>query len=447
MGKLFGTDGVRGIANKDLSPELAFHLGQAGAAVLSPQKKGKLVVGRDTRISGDLLESSLVSGICSQGVDVFNVEVMPTPAIAFLTKAFNADGGVVISASHNPMEYNGIKFFNKDGYKLSDELEEAIEKNVENGCPWGDQRPSGEHIGMLNNKEDEGLDLYFNHVIQTIQGDLDGFTIALDCANGSASRVSPSVLRELGANVLIFAAEPDGININKNCGSTYPEYLQEIVRSHPVDLGLAHDGDADRVIAVDEKGEIVDGDYILAICARHLEEKGLLKNDTVVTTVMTNLGFDLAMQKYGIKVDKTPVGDKFVLEEMLKTGSIIGGEQSGHIIFSEYVNSGDGLVTALQLIQVMKDREEPLSELRKILTRLPQVLLNVKVNDTKKMDYSDVVNKKIAEIEERLAGQGRILVRASGTEPLIRIMVEGKSMEEIQKMAEEMASLIEKQQF
>ncbi len=442
MGRFFGTDGVRGIANQDLSPEIAFNLGQAGAAVLSPNHKGKFVVGRDTRISGDLLESSLVSGVCSQGVDVNLVGIIPTPAIAYLTKAFESAAGIVISASHNPMEYNGIKFFNCDGYKLSDELEEEIERTIEAGCPYGDTRPSGEAIGKINNVEESALDLYFNHALGTIQGDLDGFSIALDCANGSASHIAPTILRELGAEVLTFASEPDGININDHCGSTYPQYVQEIVRSHTVDLGLAYDGDADRVIAVDENGEIVDGDFILAICAKHFKEKGILKNNTVVTTVMTNMGFDLAMQENGIKVLKTPVGDKFVLEEMLRKDSILGGEQSGHIIFSDFVTSGDGIITALQLMQVIREREEPLSKLRKIFQRLPQVLINVEVKDIQKLKENKAIQEKVNQAEKKLSNQGRVLVRASGTEPLIRVMIEGQSEAEIKKLADEIAEVV-----
>ncbi|MDI6891419.1 MAG: phosphoglucosamine mutase [Actinomycetota bacterium] len=441
MGRLFGTDGVRGIANDDLSPELAFKLGWAGASFLIPRgSKGKIVVGRDTRISGDLLESALVTGICSAGVDVLKVGVMPTPGIAYLTRVLGANAGVVISASHNPAEYNGIKFFDSTGFKLSDETEDKIEELMSGRDR---RRPTGAGVGNIFEVPD-AVERYVDHVVSTIPADLEGFTVALDCANGSACTVSPLVLRQLGAEVLVFAANPDGVNINKECGSTYPQYVQEIVRSHRVDLGLAHDGDADRVIAVDENGEIVDGDFAMAICATHLKREGRLPQNAVVTTVMTNMGFDLAMRRHGINVVKTPVGDRYVLEEMLARDIVMGGEQSGHIIFLEHNTTGDGIITALQLMRVMRDTAKKLSELKKIMSRLPQVLLNVPLKDRGQLESATEVWREVRAAEEELEGRGRVLVRPSGTEPLVRVMVESDSEEEANSIARRIAGIIER---
>lgn len=440
MGRLFGTDGVRGIANKDLTAKLAFDLGEKGACVLvGGEKKGKAVVGKDTRISGDMLEDALSSGIMSCGVDVLKVGVLPTPGIAYLTKQLKADFGIVISASHNPAEYNGIKFFGPKGFKLSDEKEEEIEKLITAGSAV--EKKEGAAIGKSVD-ERFAAEYYKEHLIETVADELDGFTIAIDCANGATCEIAPQVFRELGARVLTFAADPDGLNINLNCGSTYPEYVQEIVNSHEVNIGLAFDGDGDRVIAMDEQGQEVDGDFILAICAEYLKREGKLPQDSLVTTVMTNLGFNLAMKEKGIDVVKTKVGDRYVLEEMLDKGFTLGGEQSGHIIFSDYTTTGDGILTALQLIAVMISTGKKLSELRTIMTRLPQVLVNVEVEQKDNLDKAKPVWSKVESYEEELKDKGRILVRPSGTEKLVRVMVESESEEKASNIANEIASVV-----
>ncbi len=440
MTRLFGTDGVRGIANQDLSPELAFKLGQSGAILLaSNNKKGLVVVGKDTRISGDLLEAALISGICSAGADVLRVGIIPTPAIAYLTKTLGADTSVVISASHNPAEYNGIKFFDAEGYKLPDEIEDKIESLTREKIQ---DRPSGGKIGTVIEIED-AAERYIDHVVGTISGDFSGFKVALDCANGAAYKVAPAILRELGASVLEFAVKPNGLNINENCGSTYPQYVQEITKTHNVDLGLTHDGDADRVIAVDECGTEVDGDFVMAICATYLKNLGYLPNNAVVTTVMTNMGFDLAMERNGISVIKTKVGDRYVLEEMIAKNIVIGGEQSGHIIFLNHTTTGDGIITALQLMTVMRDTQKPLSELIKVMERLPQVLLNVSVSHIEGLKDAQKIWSAVDLAQKKLYGRGRILVRPSGTEPLIRVMVESDSQEEADNIAQEIAGLIQ----
>ncbi|MDI6822391.1 MAG: phosphoglucosamine mutase [Actinomycetota bacterium] len=442
MGRLFGTDGVRGIANEDLSPELAFKLGEVGASFLTPRgKKGKIVVGKDTRISCDLLESALISGICCSGADAMKVGVIPTPAIAFLTRFLGANAGVVISASHNPVEYNGIKFFDADGFKLSEEMENQIEALIKSGSK---SRPKAAGIGTIT-QIDDAIEHYVNYAVNTIPGALEGFKVALDCANGSTHQTSPLILHELGARVLTFGASPNGLNINLNCGSTYPQYVQEIVRSHNVDLGLAHDGDGDRVIAVDETGDMIDGDFIMAICAIHLKKLGELPNNTVVTTIMTNMGFDLAMGGHGIKVIKTKVGDRYVLEEMLANKISLGGEQSGHIIFLDLNTTGDGVVTALQLMAVMRDTGKRLSELKKVMTRFPQVLLNVHVARKENLNKSERIKRAIKAAEESSKRKGRVLVRASGTEPMVRVMVESEDEGEANSIAHEIAAVIEKE--
>jgi len=439
MTRLFGTDGVRGIANKDLSPELAFKLGQAGASLLAAQGKGKLVVGRDTRVSGHLLESALISGICSTGVNALTVGVMPTPAIAYLAKTLEVDGGVVISASHNPVEYNGIKFFSREGFKLSDEMEDEIEKLIVGGANF--PRPTGQSVGVISPSED-AQERYINHAVSSISGNLQGFKIALDCAQGATYSLAPEIFRQLGAEVLATGVEPNGLNINDGCGSTHPEYIQEVVRRQGVDLGLAYDGDGDRVIAVDEQGEIVDGDFIMAICALHLDRAGKLPGRALVTTIMTNLGFDLAMEKNGIEVIKTKVGDRYVLEEMLARNIILGGEQSGHIIFLNHNTTGDGIVTSLQLLAIMRETGKKLSELKKVMARLPQVLLNVPAREKKRLDQAERVWEAVRQAEKKLTHQGRILVRPSGTEPLIRVMVEDEDEAEAKAVAESIAGII-----
>ena len=441
MARLFGTDGVRGVANRDLSPELAFKLGYSGAALLaSKNSKGSIVVGKDTRISADLLEAALISGICSAGVDVLRVGTLPTPAIAYLTRDLGADAGVVISASHNPAKYNGIKFFDAQGYKFKDDVEDRIEALTRRETEK--DRPVGGDVGAASDVED-AAQRYIEHAIGTVTGSLEGFKIVLDCANGAAYQVFPAILRELGATIFEFAVEPNGLNINEKCGSTYPQFVQEIVKTRDVDLGLTLDGDADRVIAVDKSAEEVDGDFIMAICAIHSKNLGCLANDAVVTTVMTNMGFDLAMKRNGIKVIKTKVGDRYVLEEMIAKNIVIGGEQSGHIIFLDHTTTGDGIITALQLLAVMRDTGKSLSELSAVMERLPQVLVNISVSQIKHLKDAQNVWSAVDSVQRKLDGRGRILVRPSGTEPLVRVMVESDSQEEADNIAHEMASLIQ----
>ena len=442
MPKLFGTDGIRGIANDDLSPELAFNLGRVGSLFLAPGGKGKFVVGKDTRISGDLLEAALTAGILSTGSDVLKVDVMPTAAIAYLARHLRADGGVVISASHNPAEYNGIKFFDGAGFKLSSDQEEEVEKLLAGSTPGG--LVTGGQVGTILEVK-EAAELYIDHLASTISGDLEGFRVAIDCANGAAYKVAPAILERLKAKVSVFCADPDGLNINKDCGSTHPDDLQDFVSSSDVDLGLAYDGDADRVIAIDEKGEVVDGDFIMAICALHYKKKNDLPNDTVVTTVMTNMGFDLALSQAGIKVLKTNVGDRYVLEEMVRKNVALGGEQSGHIIFLGDATTGDGIVTSLKLMAVLKELKRPFSEVKRVMSRLPQVLLNVKVDHKEKLSEVKRVWDEIERAEAKLNGKGRILVRPSGTEEVIRVMVEAREDREARTVAQAISGIIKEE--
>ncbi len=441
MKKLFGTDGVRGIANLELTPELAFKLGQAGAEFLAKGKKQSIIVGKDTRLSCDLLEHALISGICSMGVDVLRAGVIPTPGVSFLTRSLKAAGGVVISASHNPAEFNGIKFFDSQGYKLSDQSEEEIEKIMEEDFK---ERPSGEKIGRVK-EIDDALERYINFLVGTISGDLYGFNIALDCANGATYLASPLVFRQLGARVLPVYVNPNGLNINQDCGSTHPETIREVVLTHDVDIGLSHDGDGDRVIIVDETGEIIDGDYILAITSIYLKNLGRLRNNTIVATVMSNLGLDLAMNNFNIKVARTKVGDRYVLEKMLEEGAILGGEQSGHIIFLEHNTTGDGIITALQLLTVMRDTRMKLSELKKVLKPLPQVLINVEVKKKELLNECKSIWKEVEANQKKLGDKGRILVRPSGTEPLVRVMVEAEGEKRANSIAQKIADIIEKE--
>lgn len=444
--RLFGTDGVRGVANKDLSPLLAFKLGRAGAHVLSKlHEKPIIVVGKDTRISGDMLEAALAAGICSQGADVLKVGVMPTPAIAYLTRYFNADAGAVISASHNPVEYNGIKFFNKEGYKLPDALEDEIEALLDDESGTINT-PIGPNVGRIYTKDDAAR--HYIDFVKSVIGDntrFKGLKVAVDCANGASYKVAPMILQELGADVYIINNEPDGTNINVNCGSTHPESLCEYVKKIGADVGLSFDGDADRLIAVDEKGEIVDGDHVLAICGIYLKNKGLLKKDTVVATVMSNMGLEVALKKAGINLVRTKVGDRYVLEEMLKNGYTLGGEQSGHVIFLNYHTTGDGMISGVNLLNVMVDEGKKLSELRQVMKVYPQVLINVRVADKTGYDTNEHIQKVIKENEALLGDRGRILVRPSGTEPLIRVMVEGEQQDLIEKVAKSVAQVIEEE--
>jgi phosphoglucosamine mutase len=441
MGDMFGTDGVRGVANRELAPELAFKLGRAGAHVLARDGSSTgVVIGKDTRLSGDMLESAMVAGICSAGVNVLQVGIMPTPAIAFLTRELRAAAGVMISASHNPVEDNGIKFFGPSGYKLSEALEDEIEDLVRDNCA-GVPSPVGKAVGHTFQVRD-AADRYERYACGTVNADLKGLKIVVDCANGAAYHVAPRIYRRMGAEVVPVFNHPDGLNINDGCGSTHPEALMEAVVAHGADLGLAHDGDADRVLAVDAGGRLVDGDQIMLVCARHLKEKGMLTNNTVVVTVMSNLGLHLALKDAGIRVLKTRVGDRYVLEEMLRTGAVFGGEQSGHIIFLDLNRTGDGILTALQLLSVMQASRQSLEELAGRMERLPQLLENIPVADKQAVMDSPVLAEAIAEEEKMLNGTGRILVRPSGTEPLVRVMVEGRNEKQLQEVTGRLAKVI-----
>lgn len=444
MGRMFGTDGVRGIANKELTAQVAYDLGRAGAYVLTEgTHKPKILVAKDTRVSGDMLESALVAGILSVGAEALCAGVIPTPAVAHLTRELGADAGVMISASHNPVEYNGIKFFDDKGYKLSDELEDAIQQVIEDKCKEVPQPVGGE----LGRKKDEesALEEYIEYVKSTVEVDFKGMKIALDCANGAAFDAAVTTFRDLGAEVAVINNDPDGVNINKNCGSTHPEELMDYVVRKQCDLGLAFDGDADRCLAVDEKGNLINGDFIMAICAKALKDRGRLKDDTLVVTVMSNLGLDIALEKENIKTVKTKVGDRYVLEEMVKKGYKLGGEQSGHVIFLDYNTTGDGIVTGLQLASIVKKSKKTLSELASMMKELPQVLANAKVpNDKKNIhEIDEDIKREIKTIEEALHGVGRVLIRPSGTEPLVRVMLEGENQKEIDEMAHKLAKLIE----
>lgn len=441
LGKLFGTDGVRGVANSELTPQLAFRLGQAGAYVLSKEHPHpRIVIGKDTRISGDMLEASLIAGICSVGADVLKVGILPTPGIAFLTRILDVSAGVVISASHNPVKDNGIKFFSATGYKLPDAAEDEIENIVlSKDKPW--DIPFGDEVGRVIEIDD--ADRRYIDFLKSTAGPLDGLKVVLDCANGAAFRVGPAVLKELGAEVIPICNTPDGVNINAGCGSTHPEKLQQAVLEHQADLGLANDGDADRLIAVDEKGNLIDGDFIMVICALDQKEQGKLVEDAIVVTVMSNLGLHLALRQAGVKIYETQVGDRYVMEELLRTGAKLGGEQSGHIIFLEHNTTGDGLLTALQLLQVLKRKGQPLSQLASRMRRLPQVLLNTRVKDKERLMQDELVFKKVEEVRRTLGEQGRILVRPSGTEPLLRVMVEGPDEQELRELAQGVINVIQ----
>lgn len=443
MAKLFGTDGVRGVANGELTPELAFQLGRAGAYALTVQNDhSRIVIGRDTRISGDMLEAALIAGICSVGVDVYKVGVIPTPAIAFLTRELGAVAGVVISASHNPVQDNGIKFFGPSGYKLSDHIEAQIEKMVvEGGVTY--PVPVAGDLGRVYTIDD-AVEKYVKFACNTVKTDLTGLKIVVDCANGAAYKVAPKIYSRLGAEVIPIFNIPDGININASCGSTHPEELMKKVVEHNAHIGLAHDGDADRVLAVDANGNLVDGDQIMVICAKHLKEKGLLKKDTLVATVMSNLGLHIALKESGINVLETQVGDRYVMEKMLESGAILGGEQSGHIIFLDHNTTGDGIVTALQLLVVMHETGQSLAELAGQMERYPQLLQNVPVKDKQVVMGSPKLAAAIAEGEKELAGAGRILVRPSGTEPIVRVMAEAKDQQQLEKVVQKIVAVVEK---
>ncbi|WP_303721380.1 phosphoglucosamine mutase [Malonomonas rubra] len=443
--KLFGTDGVRGVANiEPMTTEMAMQLGRAAAYVFKKDKdrRHRVVIGKDTRLSGYMIENALVAGICSMGVDVLLVGPLPTPGIAFITSSMRADAGVVISASHNPYQDNGIKFFSPDGFKLPDELELEIEDLILNNR-LDDLRPVADEVGKAY-RIDDAIGRYIVYLKNTFPRDLDlqGLRIVLDCAHGAGYKVAPAVLAELGAEVIPLGVKPNGVNINEGCGSLHPEVMAEKVREYRADLGIALDGDADRVIFVDEKGIEVDGDHIMAICGIDMLRSGQLNKNTVVATVMSNMGLEIALQKAGGKVVRTAVGDRYVVEEMRKEGYNLGGEQSGHMIFLDHITTGDGILSALQVLRIIQRSGKPLSELAKVMTSLPQVLVNVRVS--KKADLKKIAPIKavIDEVEAELDDRGRLLIRYSGTEPLLRVMIEGEDQHKIGEQADRVASAV-----
>ena len=446
MARMFGTDGVRGVAGSELTIQLATKLGQAGAYVLTKEQSHQptIIVGCDTRISGGMLANALMAGICSVGANAVYVGVMPTPAVAYLTRKHKVDAGVVISASHNPMEFNGIKFFNGEGYKLSDALEDEIEELINNDME-DVVFPTGSGVGKIDYRFDIREE-YIEFMKKSVPIDLKGMKIVVDCAEGAAYYTSVKTLTDLGAEVVALHVSPDGTNINANCGSTHMEELRARVVYEKADVGLAFDGDADRMLAVDELGNLVDGDKLMAICANYMKERGTLKQNTIVATVMSNLGLFLMGEEKGIHIEKTKVGDRYVLENMRENGYNIGGEQSGHIIFLDENTTGDGLLSALHLLQVMVETGESLSDLAAIMEVLPQALVNAKVPNHKKENFADYseIAEAIEEVEKKFAGEGRLLIRPSGTEPLVRVMIEGKDQQLIEEEAKKLAELITK---
>ena len=445
--KLFGTDGIRGVANREpMTPETMVKVGRATAHLLrGTSERPAIVIGKDTRLTGYMLETALTAGITSMGVDVLLVGPLPTPGIAFITRSLRADAGVVISASHNSYEDNGIKFFSHDGMKLPDAMEQRIEELIGNGEIDG-IRVAAREIGKAYRVGD-AVGRYIEFVKNTLPKGttLKGMRVVVDCANGAAYKVSPAVLKELHAEVVSLNVQPDGTNINKECGSLHPEGLRRAVVEHKAHLGIAHDGDADRVLFVDEQGEVMDGDHILALCALDLKREGRLREDTVVATVMSNIGLDIAMQEAGIKVVRTAVGDRYVLEEMLAKRYTLGGEQSGHIIFLEHHTTGDGIVTALQVLATMQRRGKPLSELKACIRSYPQILINTPVRCRAAIEELPRVQEAIRSAEAGMGGRGRVLVRLSGTEPVARVMVEGEEPAKVERLAREIARAIEKE--
>ncbi|TCM90946.1 phosphoglucosamine mutase [Paenibacillus sp. BK033] len=444
MGKYFGTDGVRGVANQELTPELAYKIGRCGGYVLTGQAdKPKVVIGLDTRISGPMLEAALIAGLLSIGASVIRLGVVSTPAVAYITRELKADAGVMISASHNPVQDNGIKFFGGDGFKLSDETELEIERLID---AEADElpRPIGGDIGAVLN-DDQAKFRYLDYLKTTIKGDFGGLKIVLDCAHGSAYELAPKVFRELGAEIITVGAEPDGRNINAGVGSTHPEYLREQVLAHGADLGLSFDGDADRLIAIDDKGEEVDGDYILCICGDAMKRAGKLKNDTIVTTVMANIGFFKATQRLDLNTAQTAVGDRYVMEEMRRGGFNLGGEQSGHVIFLDYNTTGDGILTALQLVDTLVASGRKLSELKTLMSKYPQVLVNVRVADKSLYAGNEAIVSATEQVEKELGDNGRVLVRPSGTESLIRVMAEGPDKDQIEEYVARIVNVVKEQ--
>ena len=442
MGRLFGTDGVRGLANRDITAELAVDLAVAAAGVLAEAgefvgHRPRAIVGRDTRASGEFLEAAVVAGLASAGVDVRVVGVLPTPGVAQLTANTGADLGVMLSASHNPMPDNGIKFFARGGLKLADHIEDAIESRL--GATW--DRPTGDSVGRVTRDEDAG-GAYVEYLLGTIDQRLDGLRVVVDCANGAASAVAPAALRLAGAEVQAINDAPDGWNINAQCGSTHLEGLIDQVRQSGADVGFAHDGDADRCLAVTADGAVIDGDHILAILAMALRDRGRLTHDTVVTTVMANMGFKLAMQSVGIVVVETAVGDRYVVEEMGSGGFVLGGEQSGHVVLSDFATTGDGVLTALQVLAQMVRTGRSLGELAAAVEKLPQVLVNVQGIDKSAIESNAAVQQAVEEAERQLAGHGRVLLRPSGTEPVVRIMVEATTHDDAERLARAIADVV-----
>ena len=443
MGRLFGTDGARGVANSELTPELAMNIGRAAACVLTKEnKRAKILIGKDTRQSSDMLEAALAAGLCSVGADVLILGVVPTPAVAYLVKKYECDAGVMISASHNPCEFNGIKIFQGTGYKLPDEIENRIEAIILDGAEEPPVKIGGE-VGKIAYCESAVND-YVSHILECKQADFSGMKIAFDCANGSSSATAEKLFSSLGIDGVYSANEPDGVNINAGCGSTHLESLQSLVKANGCELGFAFDGDADRMLAVDENGNTVDGDKIIAICAKYMKEQRTMKNDTAVVTVMSNMGFFKFCDENSIHCEKTAVGDRYVLENMLKNGYNIGGEQSGHIIFLDHSTTGDGQLSALMLLNVIKNTGKSLSALAAQMQVYPQVLVNVTVSAEGKAAYASdkAIKAKIEEVETKLGDDGRVLVRLSGTEPLIRVMLEGKDLDMITSFANEIADLV-----
>lgn len=441
MARLFGTDGVRGNANTELTPELAFRLGWAAAWYFGrEQEKPTFLIGRDTRVSGQMLEAALCAGICSAGGNAVVLGVIPTPGVAWLTSTSNAAAGVVISASHNPFADNGIKFFSGTGYKLPDAVEDELEEIVARGMETL-PRPTGNGIGTITYRHDR-IEAYQDFLCSTLTENLSGLRVVLDCAHGASSEAAPAIFSRIGIDAHVMHSSPDGFNINDHCGSTHMEALQAAVVAHKADLGLAFDGDADRCLAVDEKGQIIDGDQIMVILARELIQRNALNQATLVATVMSNIGLHQAMRRAGGNVMVTAVGDRYVLEAMQKQGLSLGGEQSGHIIFGEYSTTGDGLMTALQLMSAVKRSGLPLSHLGELMTRFPQVLINVRVRSKAGWEDNSRIAKAVQAAEQKLGDDGRILVRASGTEPLIRVMAEGPVLEELEGLAETVVQVI-----
>ncbi|MBY0149321.1 phosphoglucosamine mutase [Neobacillus niacini] len=441
MGKYFGTDGVRGVANSELTPELAFKLGRFGGFVLTKDKdRPKVLIGRDTRVSGHMLEGALVAGLLSIGAEVMRLGVISTPGVSYLTKALGAEAGVMISASHNPVADNGIKFFGPDGFKLSDEQELEIEELIdmaEDQLP----RPVGANLGQVMDYF-EGGQKYLQYLKNTVDEEFSGIHIALDCAHGATSSLATHLFADLDADISVMGASPNGININAGVGSTHPEALAAMVKDKGADVGLSFDGDGDRLIAIDEKGNIVDGDQIMFICGKYMKEQGRLKHSTIVSTVMSNLGFYKGLEGYGIQSVPTAVGDRYVVEEMKKNGFNLGGEQSGHIIFLDYNTTGDGLLTGLQLVNIMKATQKKLSELAADMKKFPQKLVNVRVTDKHHVTDNEKVKAIIEQVEAEMNGNGRILVRPSGTEPLVRVMAEAPTEELCETYVERIVSVV-----